>query len=72
MRQIDDQRGGLSGLFVPLLFAGRFAARYVIGHTATLDRNVKALAAHLGQDAVIQDAPEPTASPGSRENRHAL
>lgn len=31
----------------------RFVSRYIIGHTATLDRNLKALARHFGEDASI-------------------
>jgi uncharacterized protein YndB with AHSA1/START domain len=33
----------------------RFVSRYIIGHTATLDRNLKALARHFGEDAAIHN-----------------
>lgn len=31
----------------------RFVSRFIIGHTATLDRNLKALARQFGEDALI-------------------
>lgn len=34
----------------------RFVSRFVIGHTATLDRNLKALARHFGENAPIHSA----------------
>jgi Polyketide cyclase / dehydrase and lipid transport len=34
----------------------RFVFRYIIGHTATLDRNLKALARHFGEDTAIHSA----------------
>jgi uncharacterized protein YndB with AHSA1/START domain len=40
----------------------RFVSRYVIGHTATLNRYLNAVAARFGEDAAIQDVRIPSAS----------
>jgi len=34
----------------------RFVSRYIMGHTATIDRYLKALAARFGEDAAVESA----------------